>query len=159
MIVALVIFLLPRSSPTAARTAIGIASRVSTFVDTDARLTDVNIPSIDLEPPRSLGQGCCARVDVELSTTDVQGLSKIARALSDPVRVQIVDVLRRQAGEVCVCDLQTLFEISQPTLSHHLKKLRDAGLVGVERRGQWAYYYVAPGALEPLSAWLDQSAT
>jgi ArsR family transcriptional regulator len=131
-------------------------SRISTFVDTRARLTDVNVPTIQLEPRRSLGQGCCARVDVELSTADVQGLSKIARALSDPVRVQIVDVLRRQAGEVCVCDLQTLFEISQPTLSHHLKKLRDAGLVGVERRGQWAYYYVAPGALDPLSAWLGQ---
>jgi ArsR family transcriptional regulator len=121
-------------------------------------LTNVNIPSIDLEPPRSLGQGCCARVEVELSTADVDGLSAIAKALSDPVRVQIVDVLRRQAGEVCVCDLQTLFEISQPTLSHHLKKLRDAGLVGVERRGQWAYYYVIPGALDSLWAWLDQSA-
>jgi ArsR family transcriptional regulator len=96
---------------------------------------------------------------VELSTADVHGLSAIAKALSDPVRVQIVDVLRRQAGEVCVCDLQTLFEISQPTLSHHLKKLREAGLVGVERRGQWAYYYVTSGALDPLSAWLDQSAT
>jgi ArsR family transcriptional regulator len=116
----------------------------------------VNVPSIDLEPPRSLGQGCCARVDVELSNADVHGLSTIAKALSDPVRLQIVDVLRRQAGEVCVCDLQTLFEISQPTLSHHLKKLRDAGLVGVERRGQWAYYYVIPGALNPLSAWLAQ---
>ena len=47
-------------------------------------------------------------------------------------------------------------EPSQPTLSHHLKKLRDAGLVAVERRGQWAYYYVVPGALDPLSAWLGQ---
>jgi ArsR family transcriptional regulator len=116
----------------------------------------MNVPPIELEPPRSLGQGCCARVDVELSTTDVRHLSNAAKALADPVRVQIVDVLRRQAGEVCVCDLQPLFEISQPTLSHHLKKLRDAGVVGVERRGQWAYYYVIPAALQPLSAWLEQ---
>jgi ArsR family transcriptional regulator, arsenate/arsenite/antimonite-responsive transcriptional repressor len=116
----------------------------------------VNVPVIELEPRRSLGQGWCARVDVELSTADVRGLIDIAKALSDPVRVQIVDVLRRQAGEVCVCDLQPLFDISQPTLSHHLKKLRDAGLVGVERRGQWAYYYVVPGALDALSAWLAQ---
>ena len=116
----------------------------------------VNVPAIELEPPRSLGQGCCARVDVELATGDVDRLSEVAKALADPVRLQIVDVLRRQAGEVCVCDLQPLFDISQPTLSHHLKKLRVAGLVGVERRGQWAYYYVIPGALDPLGAWLEQ---
>jgi ArsR family transcriptional regulator, arsenate/arsenite/antimonite-responsive transcriptional repressor len=117
----------------------------------------VNVPGIDLEPRRPVGQGCCARVEVELSTIDVTALSKVGKALSDPVRVQIVDVLRRQAGEVCVCDLQPLFDISQPTLSHHLKKLRDAGLVGVVRRGQWAYYYVNDSALEPLSSWLRAS--
>ncbi|HET6175257.1 MAG TPA: metalloregulator ArsR/SmtB family transcription factor [Gaiellales bacterium] len=116
----------------------------------------MNLPLIQLEPRRSLGDGCCAHVEVELSTTDVQGLSEVAKALSDPVRLQIVDVLRRQAGEVCVCDLQTLFDISQPTLSHHLKKLREAGLVGVVRRGQWAYYYVVDGALDPFAAWLGR---
>jgi ArsR family transcriptional regulator, arsenate/arsenite/antimonite-responsive transcriptional repressor len=120
-------------------------------------LTFVNIPVIELEPPRPMGQGCCARVEVELPTIDVMALSKIGKALSDPVRLQIVDVLRRQAGEVCVCDLQPLFDIAQPTLSHHLKKLRDAGLVGVVRRGQWAYYYVNDSALEPLAAWLRGS--
>jgi ArsR family transcriptional regulator len=116
----------------------------------------MNVPLIELEPPRSLGQGCCARVSVELSRVDVGALAEIAKALADPVRLQIVDVLRRQAGQVCVCDLQPLFDISQPTLSHHLKKLRDAGVVGVERRGQWAYYYVIPASLQPLSAWLEQ---
>jgi ArsR family transcriptional regulator len=116
----------------------------------------MNVPMIELEPPRSLGQGCCARVAVELSTTDVVKLGEITKALADPVRLQIVDVLRRQAGQVCVCDLQPLFDISQPTLSHHLKRLRDAGIVGVERRGQWAYYYVIPASLEPLSAWLER---
>jgi ArsR family transcriptional regulator len=116
----------------------------------------MNVPMMELEPPRSLGQGCCGRVSVELSTADVGKLGEIAKALADPVRLQIVDVLRRQAGQVCVCDLQPLFEISQPTLSHHLKKLRDAGIVGVERRGQWAYYYVIPASLQPLSAWLEQ---
>ena len=119
-----------------------------------ARLTFVNVPTITLEPRRTLGQGCCRHVEVELSPGDARGLSEVAKALSDPVRVQIVEVLRRQAGEVCVCDLQPLFDISQPTLSHHLKKLRDAGLVGVARRGQWAYYYVVDGALDSFSAWL-----
>jgi ArsR family transcriptional regulator len=56
---------------------------------------------------------------------------------------------------VCVCELVPLFDISQPTLSHHLKKLRDAGVVDSERRGLWAYYYVKPEALEELSAWLS----
>ena len=114
----------------------------------------MNLPVLDLEPRRVLGQGCCAHVDVELSATDVTALTALAKALADPVRLQIVDVLRRQAGEVCVCDLQPLFGISQPTLSHHLRKLRDAGVVGVVRRGQWAYYYVHPSALDGLSAWL-----
>ncbi len=124
------------------------------IVDGSGTLTFVNLPVLDLEPRRALGQGCCAHVEVELSASEVTALSAIGKALSDPVRVQIVDVLRRQAGELCVCDLQPLFDIAQPTLSHHLKKLRDAGLVGVVRRGQFAYYYVQPGALDPLSAWL-----
>ena len=58
----------------------------------------------------------------------------MAKALGDPVRLQLVDVLRKHAGKVCVCELVPLFEISQPTLSHHLKKLREAGIVDSERR-------------------------
>jgi ArsR family transcriptional regulator len=69
--------------------------------------------------------------------------------------VQLVDVLRRHAGKVCVCELTPLFDVSQPTVSHHLKVLRDAGLVGVERRGLWAYYYVNPATVKELSKWLS----
>ena len=58
----------------------------------------------------------------------------MAKALGDPVRMQLVDVLRKHAGKVCVCELVPLFELSQPTVSHHLKKLREAGIVGSERR-------------------------
>jgi ArsR family transcriptional regulator, arsenate/arsenite/antimonite-responsive transcriptional repressor len=82
-------------------------------------------------------------------------LATIAKALGDRVRLQLVDVLRKHAGKVCVCELVPLFDISQPTLSHHLKKLRDAGIVDSERRGLWAYYYVTPDALKELSAWLS----
>ena len=81
-------------------------------------------------------------------------LAAVGKALADPVRVQLVDVLRRHAGQVCVCELVPLFDIAQNTLSHHLKKLREAGIVGVERRGLFAYYYVEPEALEDLTAWL-----
>jgi ArsR family transcriptional regulator, arsenate/arsenite/antimonite-responsive transcriptional repressor len=82
-------------------------------------------------------------------------LATIAKALGDPVRLQLVDVLRKHAGKVCVCELVPLFDISQPTLSHHLRKLRDAGIVDSERRGLWAYYYVTADPLEELSAWLS----
>ena len=115
----------------------------------------MNTVELEMEPPRTLGQGCCADVSVELAKDQVERLTTTMKALADPVRLQIVDVLRRQAGEVCVCDLQSLFSISQPTLSHHLKKLRESGIVGVERREQWAYYFVIPEALKELSAWLS----
>ena len=110
---------------------------------------------IELEPPRTLGQGGCTPSRVELRAEGVYYLVAIALALGDPVRLQVVDVLRRHAGEVCVCELQPLFDISQPTLSSHLRKLREAGIVGVERRGLWAYYYVLPGRLEALRSWLS----
>lgn len=84
-------------------------------------------------------------------------VAALARALADPIRVRIVETLRRHDGEVCQCDLAPLFGISQPTLSHHLRKLRDAGVIGVERRGRWAYYTVRTETLEELSAWLSPS--
>lgn len=82
-------------------------------------------------------------------------MAEVAKALGDPIRLQLVDVLRNHAGKVCVCELVPLFDISQPTLSHHLKKLRDAKIVDSERQGLWAYYYVLPGAFADLAAWLS----
>src|SRR5215203_1861503 len=102
------------------------------------------------------GEPCCEPVvypDVERARAERMG--EVAKALGDPVRIQLVDVLRKHAGKVCVCELVPLFDLSQPTVSHHLKKLRDAGIVGSERRGLWAYYYVNPEALEELSGWLS----
>ena len=104
---------------------------------------------------RVRGTVCCgADVQPQVDAVAAARLARVARALGDPVRVQLVDVLRRHGGRVCVCDLQPLFPISQPTLSHHLKKLREAGVIDVERRGLWAYYFVLPDALEELSTWL-----
>jgi ArsR family transcriptional regulator len=82
-------------------------------------------------------------------------MAKVAKALGDPIRMQLVDVLRKHAGEVCVCELIPLFDLSQPTVSHHLKVLRQAGVVGCERRGLWSFYYVEPDALEEVSRWLS----
>ncbi len=116
--------------------------------------------SIDLElTPKAKspnGEPCCEPVvypDIEREQAD--RMAAVAKALGDPVRMQLVDVLRRHAGKVCVCELVPLFDLSQPTVSHHLKKLRDAGIVGSERQGLWAYYYVELEALEELSAWLS----
>jgi len=115
--------------------------------------------AVDLElvpkQKRSAGQACCEPVvypDVERAKAE--RMAVLAKALGDPVRLQLVDVLRKHAGKVCVCELVPLFEQSQSTVSHHLKVLRGAGIVGSERQGLWAYYYVVPDALEELSAWL-----
>src|SRR3954452_4273160 len=104
---------------------------------------------------RPAGEPCCEPVvypDVERGRA--VRLAAVAKALGDPVRLQLIDVLRRHAGKVCVCELVPLFELSQPTVSHHLKVLRQAGLVGSERQGLWAYCYVIPHALDELSQWL-----
>jgi ArsR family transcriptional regulator, arsenate/arsenite/antimonite-responsive transcriptional repressor len=102
------------------------------------------------------GQPCCEPVVYpDIEREHAERMAEVAKALGDPVRMQLVDVLRQHAGKVCVCELVPLFDLSQPTVSHHLKKLRDAGLVGSERQGLWAYYYVKPDALEELSAWLS----
>ena len=105
---------------------------------------------------RQAGERCCQPVvypDVERD--QAIRMTEVAKALGDPVRVQLVDVLRKHAGKVCVCELVPLFDLSQPTVSHHLKVLRQAGIVGSEREGLWAYYYVIPEALKELSAWLS----
>jgi ArsR family transcriptional regulator len=104
---------------------------------------------------RTAGKRCCEPVVYpEVAADGAERIATVAKALGDPVRLQLVDVLRKHAGKVCVCELVPLFDLSQPTVSHHLKVLRDAGIVGSERRGLWAYYYVIPDTLKELSAWL-----
>ena len=105
---------------------------------------------------RAPGELCCEPlVYPEVTVEGAERLAEVAKALGDPIRLQLVDVLRNHAGKVCVCELVPLFDVSQPTLSHHLKKLRAAGIVDSERKGLWAYYYVIPETLEELSAWLS----
>ena len=91
----------------------------------------------------------------DVSAADAFDIARVAKALAAPIRVQLVDVLRKEAGKVCVCELVPLFDVSQPTISHHLKVLRDAGIVESERQGLWSFYYVVPGALERVAGWLD----
>jgi ArsR family transcriptional regulator len=86
---------------------------------------------------------------------NAERLAGIAKALSEPVRVRIVDVLLRSDEPVCQCELNALFGLKQPVLSHHMKKLVDAGVATVSRSHRWAYYSIAPDALKELTAWLS----
>jgi ArsR family transcriptional regulator len=113
---------------------------------------------LELEPKtkRPAGESCCEPVVYpDVQREEARRMAAIAKALGDPIRLQLVDVLRKHAGKVCVCELVPLFDLSQPTVSHHLKVLRDAGIVASERQGLWAYYYVIPDSLKELSAWLS----
>jgi ArsR family transcriptional regulator len=83
------------------------------------------------------------------------GLAQVFKALGDPVRLRLVSLIgAHQGGEVCVCDLTTAFDLAQPTISHHLKVLRQAGIITSERRGTWVYYRLVPAALERMAALL-----
>ena len=114
---------------------------------------------LELSPKqkRPAGEPCCEPVVYpDIEREGAERMAKVAKALGDPIRMQLVDVLRKHAGKVCVCELVPLFDLSQPTVSHHLKKLREAGIVGSERQGLWAYYYVNNEALEDLTSWLNK---
>jgi len=116
--------------------------------------------TVDLElapkQKRPKGEPCCEPVVYpDIEREQAERMAIVAQALGDPIRMQLVDVLRRHAGKVCVCELVPLFDLSQPTVSHHLKVLREAGVVGSERQGLWAYYYVENDALEELTGWLS----
>ena len=81
------------------------------------------------------------------------------KALGDPVRLRLLSLIAaRGGGEVCVCELTDAFQVKGPTISHHLKVLREAGLIDCERRGTWVYYWIVPTGLAPLSQLLDPSA-
>src|SRR4051795_12011608 len=90
-----------------------------------------------------------------VDTPAARRVAEAAKLLSDPIRVQVLELLRSADRDVCQCELQPRFSVSQPTMSHHLKKLTDAGVIEVERRGKWAYYTIKHEALEELKSWLS----
>ncbi|MFF7241426.1 metalloregulator ArsR/SmtB family transcription factor [Streptomyces collinus] len=113
-----------------------------------------------------LGQGsedgaCCpGTVTAPLDEDRAAELAKLFKALGDPVRLRLLSMIASRAGgEVCVCDLTPAFELSQPTISHHLKLLRQAGLIDCERRGTWVHYWALPDTLDRLAAFLKTSRT
>ncbi|MEH6793027.1 ArsR/SmtB family transcription factor [Rhodococcoides navarretei] len=105
----------------------------------------------------SVDGDCCSPLIREPLNADWAGdLARMFKALGDPVRLRLLSLVASHAGgEACVCDISPAFDLSQPTISHHLKVLREAGLLDCERRGTWVYYSVVPAALQQLSAVLN----
>lgn len=106
--------------------------------------------------PRPVHQRCClAPSDLRLAAETAGVLAQDFQLLSDPIRLQILDVLAERGGEVCVCDLEAALPVKQPTISHHLRLLRQAGVVSVVRRGLWAYYMLDIAVIELRRARLE----
>jgi len=112
------------------------------------------LPIIAVTGPDACGQA--ALVSEPMDEASATGLAPVFKALGDPVRLRLVSLIgAREGGEVCVCDLTSAFDLSQPTISHHLKVLREAGLIDSERRGTWVYYRLVPAALERMAGLLS----
>ncbi|WP_425840401.1 ArsR/SmtB family transcription factor [Streptomyces fractus] len=103
---------------------------------------------------------CCpGLLTAPLDEEQAVDLAKVFKALGDPVRLRLLSMIAsRDGGDVCVCDLTPAFELSQPTISHHLKLLRQAGLIDCERRGTWVYYWLLPEMTDRLAGILTRPA-
>ncbi|WP_182886939.1 ArsR/SmtB family transcription factor [Microbispora sp. H10885] len=99
------------------------------------------------------GGGCPAPLTCEpLPEREAVELAPLFKAVADPVRLRLLSLIAcHKGGEACVCDLTAAFDLTPPTISHHLKVLRQAGLIGSERRGTWVYYRINPGVLARMS--------
>jgi ArsR family transcriptional regulator, arsenate/arsenite/antimonite-responsive transcriptional repressor len=99
---------------------------------------------------RKRGTRAGTTIAIPFSDAEIQRLSDDLGLLSNPIRLRILAILLEREGWVCVCDLVKTLELKQPTVSHHLKLLKDAGLVEDEKRGVWSYYFVKRDALDSL---------
>jgi ArsR family transcriptional regulator len=108
------------------------------------------------ELPLVASAACCPLLREPLSVEQAADLAHILKALADPARLRLVSmVAAHEGGEACVCDLTDPLGLTQPTVSHHMKVLVDAGIFTRQKRGKWAYYALVPSALEALSAVLS----
>jgi ArsR family transcriptional regulator len=101
------------------------------------------------------GCECGEPTQITLGAKSAERLALRFKALGHPVRLQILSILHHAAGEVCVCEVEAHFSLSQPTISHHLKTLRDTGLVISTQRGLWVYHHINPECIQELSAYLN----
>jgi ArsR family transcriptional regulator, arsenate/arsenite/antimonite-responsive transcriptional repressor len=112
----------------------------------------MSISALELTAVKTVA--CCSPLSREpLSQSQAEQVAPLLKALADPVRLRLMSlVASHEGGEACVCDLAEAFELSQPTISHHLKVLHDAGLLDRSKRGVWVYYSTKPEALADLAA-------
>ncbi|WP_203567926.1 ArsR/SmtB family transcription factor [Aestuariimicrobium ganziense] len=103
--------------------------------------------------PGSAALTCCGLATTPVTAEDAQRLAPMFKALGDPVRLQMASMIASRP-ELCVCEISPAFDLSSATISHHLKTLREAGLVDSERRGTFVYYWIKPDAVAALSALL-----
>lgn len=120
-----------------------------------------DVMSITAEPQNAsaaIDQQCCSLTDGVIDADQAESLAGTLKALADPTRLRLLSHVAAQGcQDVCACDLTGELGITQPTVSHHMKKLVDAGLVTREQRGKWAHYSIIPKAFTPLRALLDLS--
>ena len=123
----------------------------------DVRQSRPHTGLVSVDTPLPLAAACCAPlVRRPLSAEEAGDLSRALKAIADPARLRLLSlVAARAGGEACVCDLTEPLGLSQPTVSHHLKVLVDAGLLSRDKRGVWAYYALVPGALDALAGVLS----
>lgn len=113
------------------------------------------LPMVTSDRAPSGGAACCGSLatDAAMSREQADATAYLLKAVADPVRLQLLSLIRASKDhEACVCDLTPAVGLSQPTVSHHLKVLTEAGLLTRERRGTWAWFRLAPGRLEDLAA-------
>ena len=109
-------------------------------------------------PPTPGRDECCTLSSGPVGSVDAERIASVLKALSDPTRLRLLSHVAAQGCDsVCACDLTEPLGISQPTVSHHMKKLVDAGLLTREQKGRWAHYSVVPSAFAELRAFLDLS--
>jgi ArsR family transcriptional regulator, arsenate/arsenite/antimonite-responsive transcriptional repressor len=104
--------------------------------------TEVKPTTADTQNAMTRVRGCCMELAPALPAATADQLAAIFKALSDPTRVQMLHLLKSSSEPICVCDFTAAFDVGQPTVSHHLAKLREAGLVDSFKRGVWAFYYL-----------------
>lgn len=102
----------------------------------------------------AVAEAACCKPSVapSRSRTSREGQAKLFKALGDETRLEIVEMLAATDGEICACEFEARFDLSQPTISHHLKVLREVGLITGERRGTWVYYTLVRERLRDLTA-------
>ena len=116
---------------------------------------------LDLLPVVASPAACCTPVAAPaIDEEDAARLARTLKALADPARLRLLSLIAaHEGGEACVCDLIEPVGLSQPTVSHHLKQLTEAGLVTREKRGVWAYFTLVPGAVEEVTRHLGRHVT